>query len=132
MGMAVDTKTKHASAQMPSKTFAEAMGQAVWLMTMSKAHRDLPIRELERRVALPILLKQFRTFVKDNQPVAFLTWGAVSDAVRRRLASGDKEMAETDWRSGPNLMVVDVISPFNSPEVFRQKFESSLISGEST
>ena len=112
---------------MPSKTFAEAMGQAVWLMTMSKAHRDLPIREIERRVALPILLKQFRTFVKDKQPIAFLTWGAVSEAVRDRLAKGNTEMAEADWRSGPHLMVVDVVSPFNPPNVFRARFEESLL-----
>ena len=82
------------------QTFGSTLGQAVWLMTMSKAHRDLPIYEIEARVALPIFLRQFRLYSKDNQPVAFLTWASVSDEVKARLEAGEKRLAETDWQIG--------------------------------
>lgn len=53
-------------------TFASTMGQAIWLMTVSKAHRDLPIREIEARVTPAIVLQQFKLYMKDKQPVAFV------------------------------------------------------------
>lgn len=53
-------------------TFASSMGQAVWLMTVSKAHRDLKISDIEDLVTPAILLQQFKIYMKDKQPVAFL------------------------------------------------------------
>lgn len=95
-------------------------------MTMTKQHRDLPIKEIEARLALPILLRQFRLYAKANQPVAFLTWASVSDDVKGRLDKGNLVMGEKDWRSGKNMVVVDVVSPFNPKEVFETRFWESL------
>lgn len=107
---------------MDDHTFASTFGQAVWLMTMSKAHRDKTIKELENDVAPAILFRQFKLYSKGKQPVAFLTWASVSDAVKSRLDSGDKTMALEDWRSGPNIVVVDCISPFTPAESVIDKF----------
>ncbi|WP_257898195.1 toxin-activating lysine-acyltransferase [Roseovarius mucosus] len=54
-------------------------------MTMDKRYRDLPIREIEALVATPILLRQFKLYSKDKQPVAFLTWASASDAVTAKV-----------------------------------------------
>jgi cytolysin-activating lysine-acyltransferase len=100
---------------------AATMGQAVWLMTMTDQHRDLPIHEVEARVAVPILLRRFKLYSKGKQPVAFLTWATVSDAVKAKVeAGGLLELAE--WTSGDTLLVVDVVSPFNPAEVFVERF----------
>ena len=105
-----------------AQTFAATMGQAAWLMTLSKSHRDLPMSTLETLVSPAILLRQFKLYSKGKQPVAFLVWASVSDAVKARLESGDKTLALADWRSGPNIVIVECISPFNPPETFEQKF----------
>ena len=103
------------------QTFAATMGQAVWLMPMTDQHRDLPIREAEARVAVPILLRRFKLYFKGKQPVAFLTWATVSDAAKAKVEAGELlELA--DWTSGDNLIVVDVVSPFNPAEVFEKRF----------
>ncbi|WP_336098883.1 toxin-activating lysine-acyltransferase [Roseovarius sp. CH_XMU1461] len=110
--------------RMDAQTFGSTIGNAVWLMTMDKAYRDRQIREVEAIVATPILLRQFKLYSKDNQPVAFLTWAGLSDDAKARLEAGETLGLE-DWRSGENLTVVDVVSPFNPADVFRQRFWKS-------
>jgi cytolysin-activating lysine-acyltransferase len=119
------TENKSKLNTLDAQTFASVMGQAVWLMTMSKKHRDLPIREIENLVAPAILLRQFKLYSKGKQPVAFLTWANVSDEVKARLDKGERSLEIADWRSGTNIVVMDCVSPFNPAETFSQKFLSS-------
>lgn len=106
---------------LDANTFGSALGQAVWLMTMDKRYRDRPIREIEALVATPILLRHFKLYSRDKQPVAFLTWASVSDAVKARVEAGEP-LALEDWRSGEGLVVVDVVSPFAEGEGVRERF----------
>ncbi|WP_297779342.1 toxin-activating lysine-acyltransferase [uncultured Roseovarius sp.] len=112
---------KGAHIGVDASTFGSALGQAVWLMTMDKRYRDRPIREIERIVATPILMRQFKLYSKGKQPVAFLIWASVSDAVNAKVEAGEP-LALEDWRSGENLVVVDVVSPFAAAETVRVKF----------
>ncbi|MFV0335058.1 MAG: toxin-activating lysine-acyltransferase [Tropicimonas sp.] len=113
------------SDKIASETFASAMGQAVWLMSMSPDHRDLPIRDIETRVSIPLLLGQFRVYTKGKQPVAFLTWAAVTDEVKARLDAGERPADIRDWKAGSNMVVVDCVSPFNDGAVFVKAFLDS-------
>lgn len=107
------------------QTFSAVMGQAVWLMTMSKGYRDLPIRDIENVVSAALLLKQFKLYSKGKQPVAFLTWASVSDEVKDRLDTGKKLQGLSEWRSGENIVVIDCVSPFNAPDTFIHSFMKS-------
>ncbi len=111
---------------LEAQTFASALGQAVWLMTMDKAYRDLPIHEIEARVATPIFLQQFKVYQKGKQPVAFLTWAMVSDEVKERVETGEKRLELKDWRSGTNQVVVECVSPFGATNDIEDKFWASL------
>lgn len=91
-------------------------------MTTEKRYRDRPIREIEALVATPILLRQFKLYSKDKQPVAFLTWASVSDALKVEVGA---PLALEDWRSGASLVVVDVVSPFAEAEGVRERFLST-------
>jgi cytolysin-activating lysine-acyltransferase len=93
-------------------------------MTTEKRYRDRPIRDIEALVATPILLRSFKLYSKDKQPVAFLTWASVSDAVKARVEAGEP-LALEDWRSGASLVVVDVVSPFAEAEEVREGFLST-------
>lgn len=119
-------EAKTSLGNLDASTFASTLGQAVWLMTLSPQHRELPIHEIERMIAPALLLKQFRLYSKGKQPVAFLTWVTVSDELRERLETGQTLEDLKDWRSGPNVVVLDCISPFQPPETFREKFLDSL------
>jgi hemolysin-activating ACP:hemolysin acyltransferase len=106
-------------------TFAQTLGNAVWLMTLSPSHKTLPISEVEARVAPAILLKQFRLYTKGKQPLAFLTWAGVSAEVKAKIEAGEP-LELPDWRSGGEVVVLDIVAPFGKPELFREKFLADL------
>ena len=108
------------------------MGQAVWLMTMSKNHRDLPIRVVESLVSPAILLRQFKLYSKGKQPVAFLIWASVTDEVKAVLDAGGQIEKLEDWRGGSNLVVVDCISPLAPSETFEKQFLESVKAAQKT
>lgn len=118
--------TKPEFQALDASTFASVMGQAVWLMTMSKAHRDLPIHAIEKRVAPAIFLKQFKLYSKGKQPIAFLTWASVSPAISNEIEGGRVEFDLADWRSGKEIKVIDCVAPFNPSETFIEKFLSDV------
>ncbi len=120
------TGDKKAFEALDAQTFASTIGQAAWLMTMSKAHRDLPIKSLEDHLAPSILFKQFKLYSKGKQPVAFLIWASVSDEIKARIEAGDKTMDVKDWRSGEHIVVLDVISPFAGPAEIEKQFRDDV------
>lgn len=118
--------SKKSLESVDAKTFGSVMGQAVWLMTMSKAHRDLPIRTVETLISPAVLLRQFKLYSKGKQPVAFLIWASVTDEVKAKLDAGGQIENLEDWRGGPNLVIVDCISPLAPRETFEQTFLDSV------
>ena len=122
--------TKPEAVQPPdvptSEEFTRTMGQICWLMTLSPAHRDRPISLIEAHVSAPLMLKQVRVYLKDKQPVAVVIWAYASDDIKQKIDGGYHTMALNDWRSGPEVVVVDCISPFAPPETFVNQFMAQV------
>lgn len=116
----------HSQKFPDAATFSSVLGQAVWLMTVSKAHRDLKISEIEERVTPAIVLQQFKIYMKDKQPIAFLAWASVSDEVKSRLDSGNRSIAAEEWRSGENTVIVECVSPFAEEGKILSQFHRSI------
>jgi len=114
---------------MDPATFGNALGQAVWLMSMSDDHKERAIKTIEADVLPAVLMQQFKLYSKDNRPVAFLTWAAVSDEVKARFEGGDKSLELKDWRSGKNIIIIDCVSPFNPKDVFEKTFLEEVKKG---
>lgn len=108
-------------------TFAATLGNAAWLMSLSQDHTELPIEVLKDRIAMPIMLRQFRLFSKGQQPVAFLTFASASEEVHARIEAGETNLGPKDWRSGSLITVVDCISPFNAPVRFIELFQADAV-----
>lgn len=51
------------------KTVAEALGQAVWLLSQSPLHREMKLKDLEHSFMPAILNEQFRIFRFGPLPV---------------------------------------------------------------
>lgn len=110
------------------KTVAEILGEIVWLMTQDASARDLPLREVERRLMPAILLRQFHIqYVKavgqsgpngkpQLQPVQAELWAMCSDDVAARLDE-DPGAALTlaDGRSGAQRRTTLLIALKRAP-----------------
>lgn len=121
------------------KTVAEALGQIVWLLSQSPLHRELKIKDLEYSFMPAVLAEQFRIFrfgplpgldgVDPKQfapigmskegleqlPLGVAIWAKLSAVAEAKLEKGERlELA--DWNSGDRVWLVEMISPFATPE----------------
>lgn len=111
------------------KTFSNVLGQAVWLMSMDENYKHLPIATIEGRVLPAIILRQFKLYYKDKQPIGFLTWALLDQPVTEitdfsAFTGNNLEI----WRSGAAIRVVDCVSPFNDAALLRDRFLQEVAS----
>lgn len=120
------------------KTVAEALGQIVWLFSQSPLHRHLKIADLEWSVMPAVLHEQFRLFTfgplpglesvrpedflpgftkegLEQMPLGVAFWGWLSEDAEQRIERGER-LASEDWKSGDRLWLLELISPFATPE----------------
>jgi len=127
--MTTTEKAKHAGQTPPtSEEFTRTLGQATWLMTVSKQHRSKDIAFVEAAICAPLMYKQLRVFLQGKQPVAVLTWAYASEEVKAKVEAGEGPLQLHDWRSGPEVVVVDCISPFTDKKKFIDAFMSEVAS----
>lgn len=66
-----------------------------------------------------ILLKQFRIFYKDEQPVGLALWALADEIVAKRIDAGDTRLTAVEWKSGGYMQIVDVVAPFGAEAEMR-------------
>jgi cytolysin-activating lysine-acyltransferase len=101
-----------AAASAVAETQASVLGQMVWLLLQSPAHRHVFVSELEWRLLPPLTLGQARIFKKEKEPFAFVTWALASEGVEGRLRAMPGRLTPAEWRSGSRMVIVDVVAPF--------------------
>jgi cytolysin-activating lysine-acyltransferase len=109
----------HARGEPPPKTVAQVLGEIAWLMTQSPRHKAIPLGDLEWRVLPALLLRQFRIFYKDEQPVGVVLWALADDLVAKRIDAGDTRLAAVEWKSGGVMRIIDIVAPFGGEAEMR-------------
>jgi len=106
--------------------------EACWLMSRSKAHSHVTMGDMEWLVLPPIILKQARIFRDAKQdPIAFMSWALVSDEVDQRLKRGGQKLAPSEWNSGQNFWIIDLVTPFGDALPILEVIHSVLPVGRS-
>jgi cytolysin-activating lysine-acyltransferase len=103
------------------KTVSQVLGEITWLMTQSPRHKQIALGDLEWLVMPAILLRQFRLFYKGEQPVGVALWAMADDLVARRIDGGEKRLAAVEWKSGPNMRIVELVAPFGAEAEMREQ-----------
>ncbi|MGQ0685075.1 toxin-activating lysine-acyltransferase [Bradyrhizobium sp.] len=103
------------------KTVSQVLGEITWLMTQSPRHKQIPLGDLEWLVMPAILLRQFRLFYKGEQPVGVALWAMADDLVARRIDGGEKRLTAVEWKSGPNMRIVELVAPFGAEAEMREQ-----------
>jgi cytolysin-activating lysine-acyltransferase len=122
-----------------ARTVAEALGQIVWLLSQSRLHRELRIKDLEWSFMSAVLHEQFRIFrfgrlpgldgvdpstfapsgftreTLEQMPLGVAIWARLSADAEAKLEKGE-HLTLQEWRSGDRVWLVELISPFATPQ----------------
>ena len=106
------SSSPHALPSSPS----QVLGDALWLMSQSAAHKHLFLADIDWLVMPPILTRQFRLFKVGNRPYAFVSWASLNDEVVARVTGGNPRLSPGEWKSGDQAWLIDVVAPFGGAE----------------
>jgi hemolysin-activating ACP:hemolysin acyltransferase len=112
-----DREQKARRGAVLSKRIAAAFGEIVSVLMRSKAHRDMPLAQLQTLVPA-VVTGQYVTAEAQSRengltsPIAILLWASVSDEVDKRLASDPEQplrLTAAEWNGGDNIWVVEAV-----------------------
>ena len=114
---------------------AALLGEIVWLLGRSDAHKHVFLTELDWMVMPPIPLRQFRIWRQNNQPVAYASWAFLSDEASQRFIDGVSagrvgRLAPGEWKSGENLWLIDFVAPFGGGDGMIEELREKVFPGQ--
>lgn len=106
------------------------LGAVTWLMMQHNATRHTLISELEWRIMPPLVLDQAKLYMRDNAPVAFVSWARLSDTVAQRYCAAPHQLVAGDWQSGEQTWIVDLYAPFGGATELLHDLRNTALQGQ--
>lgn len=101
------------------------LGPVAWLLMQQAATRHLFLADLEWRVMPALVLDQAKLYMRDQTPLAFVSWAKLSEATAARYQQPPYHLAPSDWKSGDRVWIIDLIAPFgNTQEIVKDVREN--------
>lgn len=107
------------------------LGEVAWLMTRLETHKHLFMTDLEWLIIPPLSLGQARIWREKGLPVAYASWAYVDDRVAERMGKIGARISPTEWKSGKQLWLMDVITPFGGADKVVEELRKEVFKGES-
>ena len=106
------------------------LGPITWLMMQQAGSRHTLISELEWRVLPALMLDQAKLYLKDEAPVAFVSWARLNDAAAQRYKTAPHQLTMNDWASGDQVWLVDVLTPFGGAQDVLKDLREKVFAGQ--
>lgn len=105
------------------------LGTVSWLMLAAPATRHSLLSDLEWRVMPPLMLNQAKVYLREEVPVAYVSWARLSPEVERRYRQPPHRLAPGDWRSGDAVWLVDLMAPFGGVQEIMKDLRETVLPG---
>jgi cytolysin-activating lysine-acyltransferase len=105
------------------------LGPVTWLMLQQATGRQTLLGELEWRVMPALMLDQAKLYLKDEAPVAFVSWAKLSEEVARRYQTAPHQLTMADWASGDQTWLIDVFTPFGGAQDVLKDLREKMFAG---
>lgn len=106
------------------------LGPLTWLMMQQSATKHTLISELEWRVMPPLMLEQAKLFMREESPLAFVTWAKMSPASSDRYRKAPHHLMFSDWNSGDQIWLIDIVTPFGGAQEIMQNIREHVFAGQ--
>ena len=67
--------------------------------------------------------------MRNNAPVAYVSWAKLSDKVAQRYCGAPHQLTVGDWQSGDQIWIVDLYAPFGGATEVLQDLRDSVLKG---
>lgn len=105
------------------------LGAISWLMMQQTATRHTLLSELEWRVMPALVLDQAKLYMRNDSPIAYVSWATLSETVAERYANPPHQLMASDWRSGEDLWVIDLLTPFGGAHEVMNDLRTNVFPG---
>jgi cytolysin-activating lysine-acyltransferase len=105
------------------------LGAISWLMMQQTATRHTLLSELEWRVMPALVLDQAKLYMRDDSPIAYVSWATLSETVAQRYAAAPHQLAAPDWKSGEQVWIVDLLVPFGGAQEVMNDLRANVFAG---
>lgn len=106
-----------------------ALGPVAWLMMASSTTRHTLLSELEWRVMPALVLDQAKLYLREESPVGFVSWARLSDQAAERYRQAPHHLAPSDWTSGDQIWLIDVLTPFGGAQDVLKDLRENVFKG---
>ena len=76
------------------------------------------------------ILDQTKLYMRDNAPVAYVSWAKLSDTVAERYCGAPHQLTAGDWQSGDQIWIVDLYAPFGGATEVLQDLRETALKGQ--
>lgn len=114
------------------KTLAKIplLGAVAWLMMQQKTTCHTLLSELEWRVMPPLVLDQAKLYLRDEAPVAYVSWARLSQVAAARYQQAPHHLGSGDWKSGDQFWLIDLCTPFGGGSEIIDTLRGTVFRGQ--
>lgn len=105
------------------------LGAVSWLMMQQTATRHTLLSELEWRVMPALVLDQAKLYMRDDSPIAYVSWATLSEPVAQRYGAAPHQLTASDWQSGDQVWIVDLFVPFGGAQEVMKDLRTTVFAG---
>ena len=88
------------------------------------------LSELEWRVMPALVLDQAKLYMREEAPVAYVSWARLSDAAATRYRQAPHHVNHGDWKSGDQNWLIDLCTPFGGANDIITELRSTIFKGQ--
>jgi hemolysin-activating ACP:hemolysin acyltransferase len=100
---------------IPASNISNKMGliaDVICLMLDSQVYLVDTLYDIKKNLVAPIFKDQALVMVRDEKIVAYCSWAFLSDEAQAKYIKDSNSLDITDWNSGSNIWLVDVVCPY--------------------
>lgn len=118
--------------EQASKVFKKIplLGPVTWLMMQQAATKHTLISELEWRVMPALILEQAKLYMREESPLAFVSWAKMSAASAERYRRAPHHLMFSDWNSGDQVWLIDIVTPFGGAQEIMKDMREKVFPGQ--
>jgi cytolysin-activating lysine-acyltransferase len=90
------------------------IGRVITLMLDSSIYLNDTLAEVRQMLTAPIFTDQAMIMVNDGKVTGYCSWAFLSDEAEKKYIADSNSLEITDWKSGDNIWLIDVITPFDN------------------